>query len=58
MDVVEREARRHEADPADAEQGRILDEEVAKLRRFCDKEQPYALMARQMIEPFVERLLL
>jgi uncharacterized protein (TIGR02646 family) len=57
MDVVEREARRHEADPADAEQGRILDEEVAKLRRFCDKEQPYALMARQMIEPFVERLL-
>jgi uncharacterized protein (TIGR02646 family) len=57
MDVVAREARRHDADPADAEQGRILEEEVAKLRRYCDEEQPYSQMARQLIDPFMERLL-
>jgi uncharacterized protein (TIGR02646 family) len=57
MDVVEREARRHDADPADAEQESILDAEVAKLRRFCEDGEPYTLMAKQMIEPFMERLL-
>jgi uncharacterized protein (TIGR02646 family) len=57
MNVVEREARRLDAAPDDAEQARILDEEVARLRRFTEEDQPYSLMARQMIEPFLEELL-
>jgi uncharacterized protein (TIGR02646 family) len=57
MTVVEREVRRLDADPSDAEHGRIVDEEVMRLRRFCEDGEPYALMARQLIEPFIERLL-
>jgi uncharacterized protein (TIGR02646 family) len=57
MDVVEREARRHDLDPGDAGQTQILEDEVARLRRFCADDAPYSEMARQMIEPFMERLL-
>lgn len=57
MDVVEREAGRLDDDPGSVAHGRILDEEVAKLRRFCGDGEPYAQMARQMILPFMERLL-
>jgi uncharacterized protein (TIGR02646 family) len=57
MNVVAREARRLEADPSNAEQQRILDEEVAKLRSFCAESEPYTAMARQMIEPFMDQLL-
>jgi uncharacterized protein (TIGR02646 family) len=57
MDVVEREARRHHEDPTNGEQAGILNAEVAKLKRFCEEGRPYTLMAKQMIEPFMERLL-
>jgi uncharacterized protein (TIGR02646 family) len=57
MNVVEREARRVDADPANAEQGRILDQEIAMLSSYCDGDRPYTQMARQMIEPFMEGLL-
>jgi uncharacterized protein (TIGR02646 family) len=57
MRVVEREALRLQQHPADAEQQAILDEEVARLRSFTTDEKPYAQMARQMIEPFLKRIL-
>jgi uncharacterized protein (TIGR02646 family) len=57
MDVVEREAGRLDDDPGNALQAGIVEEEVAKLRRFCGDGEPYTQMARQMIEPFMERLL-
>jgi uncharacterized protein (TIGR02646 family) len=57
MNVVERESKRFDADPTNVDQGRILDEEVAKLRHFCEEGEPYAAMARQVIEPFVDALL-
>jgi uncharacterized protein (TIGR02646 family) len=57
MNVVEREARRHDLDPGDAQQAQILEDEVARLRRYCADDAQYSEMARQMIEPFMERLL-
>lgn len=55
MDVVQREAGRLDDDPGYLAE--ILDEEVSKLRRFCCDGEPYTQMARQMIEPFMARLL-
>ena len=57
METVAREARRADADPDDEEQGRVLVEEVAKLRHYCDDTEPHSAMARQIIEPFIEELL-
>ena len=57
MTVVEREARRLDANPGDAAQQQILDEEIARLKAFTERGKPYSQMAAQMIEPFMERLL-
>jgi 5-methylcytosine-specific restriction endonuclease McrA len=56
MSLVELAAREHDAAPTE-ERGRKLDEGVNALRELCREERPYAQMAKQMIEPFLERLL-
>jgi uncharacterized protein (TIGR02646 family) len=57
MNVVAREAARLEANPGDAVQQQILDEEVARLKAYTDEGKPYSQMAKQMIAPFMEQLL-
>jgi hypothetical protein len=57
MTVVEREAKRLDANPGDAEQLKILRTEIARLKAFTDTRKPYSQMAKQMIDPFLERLL-
>jgi 5-methylcytosine-specific restriction endonuclease McrA len=56
MDLVDQAAREHNAQPTE-ERGRKLDEGVQKLRDLCEEHRPYSQMAKQMIEPFIERLL-
>ena len=55
MELVEQAAREHHREPTE-ERGRKLDEGVEKLRQLCEEHRPLQ-MARQMIEPFMERLL-
>jgi uncharacterized protein (TIGR02646 family) len=56
MAATEQQAREHDSNPTEA-RGRALDESIDFLRSLCAPEKEYAQMARQMIEPFIERLL-
>jgi hypothetical protein len=54
--LKDKQAREHDSNPTEA-RGRALDESIDFLRSLCAPEKEYAQMARQMIEPFIERLL-
>lgn len=56
MELVEQAASEHHANPTEV-RGQKLDAGVQALRSFCEEAAPYSQMARQMIEPFLERLL-
>jgi 5-methylcytosine-specific restriction endonuclease McrA len=56
INLVDQAAQEHHANPTEA-RGRKLDDGVAALRELCKDAAPYSQMARQMIEPFMQRLL-
>lgn len=56
MELVDQAADEHHANPTEA-RGRKLDAGIKALRDFCRESAPYSQMAKQMIEPFMERLL-
>lgn len=50
LDVVEREARRLESTPGDAEQEEVLRVEIAELKKFLAPDQPFVGMVRQLLK--------